>query len=202
VHSRGTSLRPVARIETHRHRTTLRDADGASLAEVVADEVAAQTLGASTTVTRWDEVEVELTGGSPQLLKEASKRLRRGGLRPAAYSAKLERALADSLLDQADARAPAWPSGDELTASSPAGDVVLAYVAAQAARLKALDPAVRRDEPDAIHQMRVTARRLRAAFAAFPMVVPGVATLHAHDELRWLGQVLATRRKATAVTRW
>jgi CHAD domain-containing protein len=97
-------------------------------------------------------------------------------------------------LRQAEARAPARPSGDKLTASSPAGDVVLAYVAAQAARLKALDPAVRRDEPDAIHQMRVTARRLRAAFAAFPMVVPGAATLHAQAELRWLGQVLGEAR--------
>src|SRR5512146_1664090 len=76
VHSRGLPLRPVARIQTRRHRTTLRGADGASLAEVVADEVAAQTLGSTTTVTRWDEVEIELTGGGPQLLKAANKRLR------------------------------------------------------------------------------------------------------------------------------
>jgi len=52
---------------------------------VVADEVAARTLGPTTTVTRWDEVEVELTGGNPGLLKAANRRLRRGGLRPAAY---------------------------------------------------------------------------------------------------------------------
>jgi CHAD domain-containing protein len=194
VHSRGMPLRPVARIETRRHRTTLRGADGASLAEVVADEVAAQTLGASTTLTRWDEVEVELTGGSPRLLEAANERLRRGGLRPAVYAAKLERAMADRLPSHADGQAPAWQAGRKLTASSPAGDVVLAYVAAQVARLKALDPAVRRDEPDAIHQMRVTARRLRAAFQAFPMVMPEATTLHARDELRWLGQVLGEAR--------
>jgi CHAD domain-containing protein len=194
VHSRGIQLRPVARIETRRHRTTLRGADGASLAEVVADEVAAQTLGPTTTLTRWDEVEVELTGGGPRLLKAANRRLRRGGLRPAAYSAKLERAMADSLPEHADGRAPAWRADGKLTASSPAGDVVLAYVAAQAERLKALDPAVRRDEPDAIHQMRVAARRLRTAFQAFPMVMPKAMTLHARDELRWLGQVLGEAR--------
>src|SRR5262249_34842712 len=154
-------LRPVARIQTRRHRTTLRGADGASLAEVVADEVAAQTLGTSTTVTRWDEVEVELTGGSPALLKEANKRLRRGGLRPAAYSAKLERAMAGQLPEQADGHAPAWRADRQLAAGSAAGDVVMSYIATQADRLKSLDPAVRRDEPDAIHQMRVTARRLR-----------------------------------------
>jgi CHAD domain-containing protein len=198
VHSRGLPLRPVARIQTHRHRTTLRGADGASLAEVVADEVAAQTLGSTTTLTRWDEVEVELTGGRPQLLKAANKRLRRGGLRPAAYSAKLERVLADALPAHADGpaggTAPAWRAGHKLTASSPAGDVVLAFVAAQVQRIKALDPAVRRDEPDAVHQMRVTARRLRAAFQDFPMVIPAAMTLHARDELRWLGQVLGEAR--------
>jgi CHAD domain-containing protein len=194
VHSRGMPLRPVARIQTRRQRTTLRGADGASLAEVVADEVAAQTLGPTTTLTRWEEVEVELTGGRPQLLKAANKRLRRGGLRPAAYSAKLERALADSLPGPADGHAPGWQAGRDLTASSPAGDVVLAYVAAQVERLKALDPAVRRDEPDAIHQMRITARRLRATFQEFPMVVPKAMTLHIRDELRWLGQVLGEAR--------
>ena len=183
VHSRGIPLRPVARIETRRHRTTLRGADGSSLAEVVADEVAAQTLGSATTVTRWDEVEVELTGGSPQLLKAANKRLRRAGLRPAAYSAKLERAMAGSLPGHADGHAPGQATARraerDLSASSPAGDVVSAYLAAQAERLKALDPAVRREEPDAVHQMRVTARRLRAAFQSFPMVVPKAMTLHA-----------------------
>jgi CHAD domain-containing protein len=194
VHSRGMPLRPVARIETRRHRSTLRGADGASLAEVVADEVAAQTLGSTTTLTRWDEVEVELTGGSPQLLKAANKRLRRGGLRPAAYSAKLERALAEALPAHPEGQAPARQAGRKLTASSPGGDVVLAYVAAQVERIKALDPAVRRDEPDAVHQMRVTARRLRAAFQAFPMVIPEATTLHARDELRWLGQVLGEAR--------
>ena len=202
VHSRGLPLRPVARIQTRRHRTTLRGADGASLAEVVADEVAAQTLGSTTTVTRWDEVEIELTGGGPQLLKAANKRLRRGGLRPAAYSAKLERAMADALPEHADGTvggtaggtAPARPAAHELTVSSPAGDVVLAYVAAQVERFKALDPAVRRDEPDAVHQMRVTARRLRAALQEFPMVVPKAMTLHVRDELRWVGQVLGEAR--------
>jgi CHAD domain-containing protein len=200
VHSRGLPLRPVARIQTRRHRTTLRGADGASLAEVVADEVAAQTLGSTTTLTRWDEVEVELTGGGPQLLKAASKRLRRGGLRPAAYSAKLERALADALPAPAEGRACAPRAGRKLTASSPAGDVVLAYVAAQVERIKALDPAVRRDEPDAVHQMRVASRRLRAAFQAFPMVIPEAMTLHARDELRWLGQVLGEARDSEVLS--
>ena len=83
---------------------------------------------------------------------------------------------------------------DRLTRRSQAGDVVLVYVGAQAGRLRVFDPAVRRDEPDAVHQMRVTTRRLRAALQAFPEVVPGTA--HLLEELRWLGQVLGDARDA------
>src|SRR6516162_478467 len=48
------------------------------------------------------------------------------------------------------------------TRRSASGDVVLAYLGTHAAALKALDPAVRRDAPDSVHQMRVAARRLRS----------------------------------------
>jgi inorganic triphosphatase YgiF len=83
VHTRNAQLGPVARIQTIRRRTTLHDNAGASLAEVVADQVSAQSLGTSAAVSRWDEFEVELTGGSSKLLRAADKRLRDAGLRPA-----------------------------------------------------------------------------------------------------------------------
>jgi CHAD domain-containing protein len=195
AHARDASLRPVARIETRRRRTVLRDVAGMSLAEIALDEVAAQSLGASTTLSRWNELEIELTGGRPRLLRAAAERLRRSGLRPAARAAKLERALA------ADVRPPVTPAPSGARAGTAdgrprAGDVVLAYVSAQAGRLKALDAAVRRDEPDAVHQMRVTTRRLRAALQAFPMVLPKPATAGLRDELRWLGRVLGDARDA------
>jgi CHAD domain-containing protein len=188
-HARGAALGPVARIETRRRLTVLRDAAGTSLAEIAEDEVSAQSLGSSTIVSRWNELEVELTGGRPRLLRAAARRLRRSGIRPAGRSAKLERALG------AEARRPGGP-GRRLTGRPQAGDVVLAYLGRQAARLTALDTAVRRDEPDAVHQMRVTTRRLRAGLQAFPMVVPESATRRLKDELRWLGQVLGDARDA------
>lgn len=202
VHARGASLVPVARIETRRRITTLRDADGASLAEIAADEVAAQSLGASTILSHWSEIEVELTGGSPRLLRATGKRLRRSGLRPAGHFAKLERALAfePPAGGQATAAGAGAAAGvgasRRLTPRSPAGEVVLASLNAQAARLKALDPAVRADEPDAVHQMRVTTRRLRAIFQAFGTVVPKPATARLRQEFRWLGQVLGDARDA------
>jgi CHAD domain-containing protein len=186
VHARGTRLGPVARIETRRSQRLLLDEDGASLAEVVDDEVSAQSLGEVTVLLRWREIEVELTGGGRKLLNAADSRLQQGGLRPSARSAKLERVLAGRL------PAPAAPP--KLRPASPAGEVVLAYLGEQAAVLKAADPAVRRDAPGSVHDMRVTSRRLRSALQTFTGLLDGAATGHLRDELKWLGQVLGEAR--------
>jgi CHAD domain-containing protein len=191
VYSRGEALGPVARIATVRHVRTLVDESGASLAEVVADEVSAQTLGESTTISTWREVEVELTGGDRQLLRAADKRLRRGGLQPAGRTAKLERALADALPALEESRRPRRGS---------AAAAVLSYTEDQAAKLKALDPSVRRNEPDSVHQMRVTSRRLRSTLQSFGQVLRGADTKHLATELRWLGHVLGDDRDNEVLT--
>jgi CHAD domain-containing protein len=202
AHARDASLRPVARIETRRRLMILRDAAGTSLAEIAVDEVAAQSLGAATTLSRWNEIEVELTGGRPRLLRAAAERLRRSGLRPAGRVAKFERALAADDTPSATTALPGRRAGAADADRRPqAGDVVSAYLSAQAGRLKALDAAVRRDEPDAVHQMRVTTRRLRAALQAFPMVLPKPAATRLRDELRWLGRVLGDARDAEVLER-
>ncbi len=72
--------------------------------------------------------------------------------------------------------------------------MVLAYLDAQAARLSGLDPEVRRGKPDAVHQMRVTVRRLRSALQAFPEIVSEPGTRHLRAELKWLGGVLGGAR--------
>jgi len=185
VHTRGMALRPVARLTTRRQTLVLLDKAGESLAEVASDDVSAQTMGDATTVSHWRELEVELTGGDRRLLKAADALLRRDGLRPAGRSAKLERALAGQL--------PASAEPPRLTQASPAGQVVLAYLRDQAETLKALDPMVRRDEPDSVHQMRVTTRRLRSTLRSFKRVIGGD---HLAAELKWLGGVLGGARDA------
>ena len=80
------------------------------------------------------------------------------------------------------------------TKHSPAGEVVLAYLDAQAAKLSALDLAVRRDKPDAVHQMRVTVRRLRSTLQSFTGIIPKAETSHLRAELKWLGGVLGGAR--------
>lgn len=186
VHTRGEPLRPVARIATTRRRLILIGENGRSLAEVAADDVRSQTLGDTTTVSQWHEVEVELTGGDRRLLTAADEMLRRDGLRPAVHAAKLERALGR------DGAAPA--AAPELGPTSPAVQVVLAYLREQTGRLQALDPLVRRDEPDSIHQMRVTTRRLRSTLQSFRRVLPRKDTQHLAAELKWLAGLLGEAR--------
>ena len=82
----------------------------------------------------------------------------------------------------------------KLSKRTPAGEVVLAYLSAKAARLSALDLPVRGDQPDAVHQMRVTVRRLRSALQAFPEIVSEPGTRHLRAELKWLGGVLGSAR--------
>jgi CHAD domain-containing protein len=77
---------------------------------------------------------------------------------------------------------------------SPAGDVVMAYVGAQAGRLKTLDPLVRENAPDSVHQMRVASRRLRSTLQAYPAILTKPATQHLRVELKWLGEVLGEAR--------
>jgi CHAD domain-containing protein len=195
-YTRGEALRPVARISTRRQVVTLIDNTGTSLAEIAADDVSAQTLGEETMLSQWAEVEVELTGGSPRLLKAADAQLRRDGLQPSARAAKLERALGWSA--PRDSRPAANGSDGRHHAVRPAsaGDVVLAYLREHSARLKSLDPMVRADEPDAVHQMRVTTRRLRSTLQSFGKIIPRSGTEGMLAELKWLGGVLGEARDA------
>jgi len=184
--TRGEPLRPVARMTTKRQRLTLLDRAGESLAEVVADDVSAQTLGDTTSVSGWHEVEVGLTGGDLELLEAADELLRHDGLRPAGRLAKLERALGGQFPK------PAYQA--PLTSSSSAGQVVLAYLQTHAEALKSFDPMARRDEQDAVHHMRVATRRLRSTLRSFGGIIRRDGTRRLAAELKWLGTVLGEAR--------
>jgi CHAD domain-containing protein len=75
-----------------------------------------------------------------------------------------------------------------------AGDVVVGYVSEQVETLQAYDPRVRRDEPDAVHKMRVATRRIRTALQTFGKVVDKQATRDLRNELRWLATALGDVR--------
>ncbi|MFE0625755.1 CHAD domain-containing protein [Streptomyces sp. NPDC058864] len=185
---RDRELVPVVRLRNTRKRVHLVDSQGAPLVEIAHDHVRATVLdhgdGAEST---WTEVETELLDGDTALLDAVEKRLRAAGLRRSKSPSKLARALGERL---ASAPRPPQPPSSHRTA----GDVALAYVHEQVAAITSWDPEVRRDEPDSVHQMRVSTRRLRSAFKSFRRELDREATDPIGDELKWLAGVLGLER--------
>ncbi|MFI6701137.1 CHAD domain-containing protein [Streptomyces sp. NPDC050509] len=195
---RDAELIPVVRLRTSREVSLLLDARGAPLAEVAVDTVRARRLpgtGRKRADTAWTEVEVELADGAdPAVLDAVEKRLRKAGLRPAASASKLARALGAGGRS-AGAQSPGGRAGGA-SPSAPvtAGDHVLAYLRDQVATIVAQDPAVRRDLPDSVHQLRVATRRLRSTFRTHRKVLDRTVTDPVGEELKWLAAELGVDR--------
>lgn len=191
----GQPLVPVARLRTHRAVRRLVDVTGRVLVEVADDHVTARRLHPSDAPgdvvgaeQAWREVEVEVVDGPPDLLATAEPRLVELGLRPSASASKLARTLGtEGRPDE-----PAAP----LSASSPAGDVVLARLRVQVEQIRAQDLPVRLDTPGAVHAMRVATRRLRSALTTFERLLHRSAVKPLRRELRWLAQELGAVRDA------
>src|SRR5690349_10616276 len=84
-----------------------------------------------------------------------------------------------------------WP---EAGRDATAGEVVLGYLAEQAAAIRATEPQVRRRADDAVHAMRVACRRMRSALQSFRMVLDRDRTDALVAELRWLAGQLGDAR--------
>ncbi|KOX07927.1 hypothetical protein ADL05_28005 [Nocardiopsis sp. NRRL B-16309] len=183
--ARGAELRPVARIATRRTEYALRDADGTPLVLVADDTVTGEATGADSTT--WREVEVELADGDRALQERVGERLAAAGAVPSATGSKLLTVLGDRVPRPVLRPAPRSSGGT-------AGDVVRTYLWDQVEHLLVHDPPVRLDEPDAVHQMRVATRRVRAVLQVFPGALRRDATRPVADELRRLSGVLGLAR--------
>ena len=165
--AKGEPLTPVAHIRTKRRQWRLLDAQGEVTAELVADEVSAQTLGESSTVASWQEAEVELTGGDRAVFDAVETKL--GA--PLDSPPKLLRLL-----------------GDRITPRPLPKGAVARYFRTQVDEMIRQDTRVRQEGPDSIHRMRVAGRRLRSILQAFK----GSRPLRA--ELKWVAGVLGEVR--------
>ncbi|MFP5335462.1 MAG: CHAD domain-containing protein [Actinomycetes bacterium] len=197
---RGLPVAPVARLVDHRTVRRLSGADGdegtdlADLVELTDDRVTAYLLapdGREVEIVRWRELEVELVDAGSTAAREVARALdgllRSLGANDSPTSSKLARALAGRL--PAEERRPRARGG------SPSADAVRGYLRHQVDELTARDPAARRDEPDAVHKMRVATRRLRSTLRVYePLLEADVGPLL--DELRWLAAVLGEARDA------
>lgn len=190
VHTRGHVLNPVARLKTRRIVHHLLNKKGQVLATVSDDTVEAETLRPKQAPQRWREWEIELVEGSRDLLDAGQDRLAAEGVRPSAHPFKLERALGQ--VPQASANSAPNPKR-----KGPAADVLLAYLSAQIRELKAQDPRVRLDAPDAVHKMRVATRRMRSVLATYRKLLGDADYVSSlRDELKWLAGVLGHARDA------
>ncbi|MFI9598339.1 CHAD domain-containing protein [Streptomyces sp. NPDC052043] len=191
---RDAELLPLVRIRSRRGIRHLVDADGTPLAEVAVDAVRAERPTGHGRTAQWTEIEVELAdGGDPALLDAVDKRLRKAGVRPSPAASKLARALTETA-------PPDRPRPTPDATPTTAGDHVLAYLRAQRDALVALDPAVRRDEYDSVHRMRVATRRLRSALRTYRNVLDRNATDPVRAELKWLGTELGRDRDQEVLT--
>ncbi|WP_284579091.1 CYTH and CHAD domain-containing protein [Streptomyces sp. 2P-4] len=189
--ARDADLVPLVRLRSTRRIRHLLDADGALLAELSTDTVHAESRQAedpAAATADWTEIEVELADGTdPSLLDAVQKKFRKAGIRASDSPSKLARALAETGTAATPPPRPDWGDGT-------AGAYVLAFLREQRDALVALDPAVRRDLPDAVHQMRVASRRLRSALKTHRKVLDPTATDPLGDELRRLARELGVDR--------
>ena len=169
---RGDNVAPVVRLETLRTTYPLYAEDGMHLADLADDWVSADLLGAaggSGITQRWREWELELVHGSPGLFPAADAVIAAAGASPAEYASKLARALAGGPdLGPHDRAAPAV---EVVGRKSPATAIVTAYLGAQIQEILALDPGVRLEEPEAVHEMRSATRRARSVLVGLPAAV-------------------------------
>lgn len=191
VHARGRKLSPVATVRNRRVVHRLLAKDGTPLADLCDDRVSAESPAAdgSATISSWREWELELVEGSGKLLAAADELVGAAGATPSTAPSKLARTVG----------APALPHtahDQEPSKRGPAGVVVWAHLRDQVETLKALDPQVRRDMPDAIHKMRVTTRRLRSALATFEPLLDAANSDELRAELKWLADALGGARDA------
>lgn len=190
--TRGAPLTPAVRVRSTRSTRDLVGPDEAVLAEVTVDSVRAESLrGGITTLAAWTEMEVELADDTdPAVLDLVEKALRKSGIERAAHPSKLARALEETGLG-----APRLPDARaEKVVPGTAGDEVLRWVDEQVRTLVALDPAVRRDLPDAVHRFRVACRRLRSVLRSYRSVLDREITDPIREDLKWLGGELADAR--------
>jgi CHAD domain-containing protein len=183
---RDRPLRPVAQITTNRDVHLLCGQDGAALAEFCDDEVSASLAEPAEETQRWREWELELVGpdaaaGNTELLDRLSNRLRDAGATPSRHASKLARVLGDTALPNPPAR-PADP--------------LHRAVAEQIDELLVWDRAVRADADDAVHQMRVTSRKIRSLLRVSPDAFGLADKTWILDELRELAGVLGVARDA------
>jgi len=159
--------------------------------EAALDEGEVRALGGDA-AERISEIELELKSGSPAVLYDMALRLLEAMPLSIETRSKAERGY--DLVDGARRRPAVHAQPVAIAPDMTVDDVLHGIGLACLAPVLKNAPAALAGEPDAIHQMRVSARRLRSLLSA---VKPMLSVEHhrwADDELKWLLDALGSAR--------
>ena len=190
----GRPLTPILITEIQRRRFDVLAPEGSngeeSLAELALDRVRLRGPKGHAADTAYCEVEIERLRGGRQDVAELARLLQREFSLTPSIDSKFLRGL--KLL---------YGAHIPMTGESAVlgGDTVehaaRSIVAQHLRRLREQDPGTRiGEDPEALHDMRVATRRLRAAVRIFDAGLPARLRDELRDELRWLGQILGDVR--------
>lgn len=195
--TREQILVPVAHLRTERTPYVIHDEQGEPALELVDDTVS--ILDGRHVAARFRELEIEAIteeAASGDLLVAVVELLQAAGAVPGT-SSKAATAVGP--------RASAPPDVVELDPVSPqdpAGEAVRAHLAKHIRRFLLQDVRVRRDLPDAVHQMRVAARRIRSGLKGFGPLVDQEWSQALRTELGWIaGELGAVRDTEVMIKR-
>jgi triphosphatase len=182
-------LVPVLTVRTRRTAFALR-LDGREVGEVALDSTTIP-LASGEEPVRLRRVEVELQEPDDPRIEGFVTGLRDGaGLWPAGVS-KFEAGVLAAGLDPAGPTSLGPTHVDE---TSPIGEVAFSVLRVHFAALLEEEPGTRLgDDPEELHDMRVAARRLRAALALFAEILP-VRAERFRKELKWIANALGDVR--------
>jgi inorganic triphosphatase YgiF len=184
---RSGHLAPVTRIHTRRKRLNLLDGPGETGTEIVDDEVS--VVEGSRVVARFRELEVEDKGAGPQAVARVASALQEAGAVAEDSSPKAIRALGARASAEPDVVPP-----KKISPEQPVGRAVERSIASGTFRMVANDPGTRLGSEEAVHQLRVAARRLRSDLRTFGPLVDENWAQSLVTELKWIADRLGDVR--------
>jgi CHAD domain-containing protein len=177
-------LAPAAEIRTDRRRWSLAGEGGEKLAELTDDSV--QIFEGEKVKGRFREIEIEAANIDRKHLQRIATRMRKAGGKPE------QRSKASRALEALHKLTP--QNGRHISPKDDAGDAVRPSLTEALRRLLSFDPYARLGDAEGVHQLRVSARRLRSVIRTFAPLLDPAKIEPVVADLRWLGGVLGEVR--------
>jgi len=191
VPAKRRELRPLFTTLIQRSTALLQSPDGTEIvAALDKGEIHACRSDASEPVS---EIELRLKSGDPAALYDLALRLVE--LVPLRIEARSKAERGYRLIDRRAAKPPVLHVAPTVLDSGATVEASMQRIGRQClAGILGNEPAALADVPEAVHQMRVAVRRLRAALSAVKPMLPMDQFRWTDHELKWLGGALGPAR--------